>query len=217
MTIKYLLLYSKKNMIIPSMSLEEICREIKKDAPILFRKMGYVTHDLQKKLSKHEIKTGSVKFFDYLSKYRNNWIYRISIDSKKTHNSAMLVYHNGRGHAGIVATPELNIIYHTGHFFNRFNERCRLGLTSFNDIVKKYMDQTFIIQFQELEEIKPGIFTIFSIISSGAVLGVYNKNLGFVKANTFLTNEMLFQNQKDMKAELTKTLEKYKDSIYDLI
>jgi hypothetical protein len=59
-------------MIIPTMTLEEIRKEISKDFPILDRKVNYVVHDLLKKLSNYEKTKGYVQFFDYCSK----WIFR---------------------------------------------------------------------------------------------------------------------------------------------
>jgi len=50
-------------MLVPLMTIEEIRREINKDFPIVFRKMGYVAQKLKKKF---------VQFFDYYSKYKNN-------------------------------------------------------------------------------------------------------------------------------------------------
>ncbi len=199
-------------MVLPTMTLEEIRKEIDKEYPILNRKMNYVMVDLQKKLGKAVKKQDYTLFFDYVSKFKNNWIYKIYISRKKSNYVPMLLYHNGKGHAGIGVTFEKKIIYHTGHFFERYNERGKLGLNSLNDIIKAYMAENTFIQFQELEEIGPGIFTIFGNIPSGIVLGMFNKPLQLVKANTFLTNEMLTPNQQEQKEQLKASLEKYKNT-----
>lgn len=197
-------------MLIPTMTLEEIQREIEKDYPILMRKMVYVAHELQKKLSKEVKKQGYLEFFDYTSKYKNHWIYKIRIDKKSFNYGAMLLYHNGRGYAGIECTADINITYHTGHFFARYNERRKLGLATIREIICAFLTEVDVFKFQELEEIDEGIFKIFGMIPSGIVLGMFNKPLGLVKANTFIANDTLTPNQKELIEELKETLEKYK-------
>jgi hypothetical protein len=199
-------------MIIPGMSLEEIRREIEKDYPILLRKMGYVANELEKKFSKDERKQGHVHFFDYTSKYNNHWIYKVQVFKKFSRYGAMMLYHNGRGYAGIVSTPDLNITYHTGHFFERYNERRKLGLNTIREIVCAFIEEVDVFKFQEMEEIDEGIYKIFGTITSGIVLGMFNKPLGLVKANTFVANETLTLNQKELIEQLKQTLEKYKDT-----
>jgi hypothetical protein len=197
-------------MLVSTMTLEEIRREIEKDFPILRRKIGYVVHDLERELSKDIRKKGFVQFYDYLSKYKNQWIYRVEIIKKEPLVSCMLVYHNGRGHAAIEMTQDEEIIYFTGHFFERYNERCKLGLKSIYDIIRMYMNENNFCDFQELEEVAEGIVKIFCLIPSGIMLGMYNKPLSLIKANTFLTNDMLGKSQNEMKTLIINELEKYK-------
>lgn len=203
-------------MILPTMTLEEIRKEIEKDFPILYRKMNYVANDLKKKLSKDTKRKGFIEFFDYYSKYKNHWIYKIEITKTTFFNLAMLLYHDDKGFAGISVTHEMNIIYHTGHFFKRYNERRKLGLNSTTDIVKAFLTENTICQFNELEEIEPGIFKTFCIIPTGIMLGIFNRPIMLIKANTFLTNDMLFKNQIELKAQIKDELEKYKLTSHDL-
>jgi hypothetical protein len=203
-------------MIIPTMTLEEIRKEISKDFPILDRKVNYVVHDLLKKLSNYEKTKGYVQFFDYCSKYKNHWIYRLNVSKKDSGFDAMLLYHSGKGHAAISVTRQLSLIYHTGHFFERYNERCKLGLKTLNDIIRAYMNENDVYHFQEGEEITTDTVTMFCNIPSGIVLGTYNKKLDFVKANTFVPNGMLTRTQKELSDELKKALEKDKDTFGDL-
>jgi hypothetical protein len=199
-------------MIIPGMTLEEIRKEIEKDYPILLRKMGYVATELGKKLSKEEKRQGNIYFYDYVSKYNNNWIFRIKANKQGPVYNAIMLYHNGRGHVGISSTPEFYITYHTGHFFERYNERRKLGLKSIHEIVCAFLAEVDVFKFQEMDEIDEGIYKIFGMIPSGIVLGMFNKPLMLVKANTFVANETLTLNQKELMVELNESLEKYKDT-----
>ena len=194
------------------MTLEEIRREIEKDYPILLRKMGYVASDLGKKLSKEVKKQGNFYFYDYVSKYKNHWIYRIKANIKGPVYNAIMLYHNGKGHAGIIPSVDMDITYLTGHFFERYNERRKLGLKTLREIICAYISEVDTFKFQEMEEIDEGIFKIFGMIPSGIVLGMFNKPLMLVKANTFVANETLTMNQKELMEELKIKLEKYKDT-----
>lgn len=191
------------------MTLEEIRKEIEKDYPILFRKLTYMSDDLRKKLSKHQLKIGYEKFVEYRSKYKNQWITRLRVYKPYEDSACMLVYHNGKGHVGILVSEEKYLVYHTGHFFSRFNERNNLGLVSFHDIICRYLIESDTIDIKELEEVAPGIFTIFSVIPTGVVMGTIHKPLRLVKANTFISHEMLNHRQTEMKNLVKETLKKY--------
>jgi hypothetical protein len=203
-------------MIIPTMTLEEIRKELEKDYPIVLRKMYYIIQDLNKKQSKATLKQGYVHSFDYLSKYKNHWLCQVRSGKKKNNYRSMMLYHNGKGHAAISMTDEKHIIYHTGHFFERHNERLRLGLNNLNDIIRAYMVEDDIVRFQEMEEIEPGIWKVFGMIESGIILGMFNKPLDLLKINTFVANDMLTKNQKELTEELIESLEKYKHTSGDL-
>lgn len=189
-------------MLVPSMTLEEICKEIDKDYPILFRKTSYVMHKLERALSKSEKEKGFVHFYDYCSKYQNHWIYRVCITKKESLVSCLLLYHNGRGHIAIGATPDKNIFYYTGHFFERYNERCKLGLKSLDDIYHAYLNAIYRFHFQDIEEVAPGIFKTFCVIESGIILGMHNRRLKLFKANTFISNNMLRKDQLQLKIKV---------------
>lgn len=199
-------------MLIPTMTLEEVRKEIAKDFPILFRKANYVAVDLAKSLSKVEKIQGHTAFYEYTSKYKNKWIYRIHVTKKQNIISGMMLYHSGIGHVGIAVTQQ-GIVYHTGHFFQRYNERSNLHLHSLNDIIHSYMDHTTRFDFQMLDEIAPGIRKVFCRIESGVILGTLNSPLQLLKANTFLSREMLRGDQIELDKELMNDeLNKYADT-----
>jgi hypothetical protein len=168
-----------------------------------------------KKLSNYEKSKGYVKFFNYCSKFKNNWIYRVTIKNKESGYDAILLYHNGKGHAAVTVTRDLNLVYHTGHFFERYNERRKLGLNTITEIIHAYMNENDVYHWKDGDEITPGTVTMFCVIPSGIVLGTYNKKLDFVKANTFVPHNMLTGRQKELSEELSKALEKDKDTFGD--
>ena len=197
-------------MLVPAMTLEEIRKEIDKDYPILYRKLFYIMHDMERSLRNNIKKEGFVSFSEYYSKFKNHWIYRLYITKKISEFKAMLVYFNNKGLAALSVTDDQKIIFHTGHFFKRYNERLQLGLNTPNEIIRVYLNDNDPLHFEKLDEIAPGIFKIFCVIPSGIILGMYNKNLMLIKANTFIPNNMLSKTQNELKNHMNEVLEKYK-------
>jgi hypothetical protein len=65
-------------------------------------------------------------------------------------------------------------------------------------------------EYFSVEEILPGISSIFGTTKSGVVMGIINRNEGFLKFNTFLTYDMLSSNQIELKNRVRSEVEKYK-------
>ena len=199
-------------MIVPSMNLEEIKKEINKDFPILLRKVQYVEKALHKNLTKKQRTEGFTKFFDYISKYKNHWIYKIHYDKKEQYSTMMLLYHTGKAHAAILVASEFEMLYHTSHFFKRYNERRNLGLVMFKDIIHVYMQESDLYNMQRLTKKDEGVTTIFGSIPSGIILGTFNIALNLYKINTYLPNEILSPNQTERLTRLNESVGKYMDS-----
>jgi hypothetical protein len=189
-------------MIVPSMTLEEIRKEIDKEFPILYRKVGYVIHDLKKQLHKKQLDEGFTKCFDYTSKFKNQWIYRIHLHKKEVEKAAMVLFFDGKGICGIAIAADYSLIYHTGHFFRRYNERLNLNLVHTKDIMVAYMKENMVYAFKAYKQAAPGIYLVFGQVESGTVLGTLNEKLRIVKVNTFLPNDMLNNRQKDYAEKL---------------
>lgn len=186
------------------MTLEEIRKEINKDFPILHRKVSYVEHDLKKKLSKKQLDDGITRFYDYKSKFKNQWIYRIHLQKKEREATAMLHFFDGKGYCAISVTDDFFMIYHTGHFFKRYNERLKLNLVQPKDIITAFMNDNMVYEFSPYSEPLPGIFCVFGKVDSGTVLGTMNEKLSIVKVNTFLPNDILNDKQKDLVRQLSE-------------
>ena len=199
-------------MLVPRMTIKEIRNETVKDYPMVLRKMEYVAKDLLKNLDKKKLCEGYVHYFDYVSKLKNHWICKVEVNKKFYDRLAMLVYHNGFGHAGISVVDFSKIVYHTGHFFLRYNERRNLGLVNFNDIVRAFMKENCSYQFYNIDCIGDRIFTIFGQIESGVIAGTVDRNLFFAKMNTYLPEAILSPNQEKRLARLRDAMEKYKDN-----
>jgi hypothetical protein len=199
-------------MLVPRMTIKEIRKEMIKDYPMVLRKMEYVAYDLKKTLDKKTFREGHIHFFDYSSKLKNHWICRVGVDPQEFSRKAMMVYHNGIGHVGISVIDCSRIIYHTGHFFNRYSERRNLNIKDFNSIVRSFLDENCNYRFMNVDCIGDRVYTIFGEIDSGIIAGTIDCNQQFLKMNTFLPEAILSPNQEKRLAKVRETMHKYKDT-----
>ena len=197
-------------MFVPSMTIKELRAEINKDFPIVLRKTNYIARKLEK-LIKPNNKTNTTRFYTYQSKYKNQWIYRISIIGKEIYVGFITYYYGNRGLTAISVLPNDTLMYLTGHFFQRFNERLKLGLTLPEDIIREFMNQNTAFVSHKLEEVRPGVSKLFSVMPSGVMLGTHHKHLNYYRINTFITNAMLRGEQIARKQQLKDILDNYLD------
>ncbi len=191
-------------MIVPSMNFEEIRKELQKELPIMLRKAGYVADDLAKAL-KPKRDEQYVRYFDYLSKYKNKWIYRVLVTKKRNYFSVLLYDYDYKGLRGLTMMGESlddYIFMFTSHFFKRYNERRKLNLIKPNDILKAFMEDNLTFEVLPLEDIAPNMESIFCITNTGTILGTADTKLKLYRMNTFLTNDMLHKDQTKIAAQL---------------
>jgi len=196
-------------MLVPSMTLAEIKKEIEKDYPIVLSKSGYLLADLKRESIKKKTDT-IVRFYDYYSKFKNNWIIKVKTLKKGGHTGYIAYYYGDHGLVAAIYLADKNrIAYHTAHFFKRFNERLHLTLTTPNDIMRAYLDENESWMVQFLEYFGPGLRKMFITTHHGYALGTFDENQGFYKLNTFITRDMLRGSQIDMAKTLEDYLHKY--------
>ena len=128
-------------MLVPSMTLGEIRKEMKKDFPILQRKSLYMIKDLSDERKKSKDKSFS-GVYDYLSKYKNKWLYKIAFNAKVYHAAYLAYFYNDVGLVAIEPLPSANyLIFYTTHFFKRYNERLNLNIVKPYDILHHYVEK----------------------------------------------------------------------------
>jgi hypothetical protein len=178
-------------MLVPAMNIEEIRKELNKDFPVLNRKMVYVAHKLLKTIKPARDKI-ITRVSDYFSGNKNKWLYRLSISQKKQECFLLIYYYNAKG---ISAFSKINntdyLLHFTSHFFDRYNERCHLGLKDKIEIMKVYLSENGIYTFHERQQIANGIFKIYSLTQKGIILGTLDKNLKVYHFNTFIPLNLL--------------------------
>jgi len=196
-------------MLVPSMTLEEIKKEIAKDFPIVFRKSEYLAQDLKRSL-KHTHFEKEVRFYDYLSKYKNNWIIRIEEQKKGSMVTFITWYYNEAGLTAIIPVENNDYLsFFTAGFFKSFNERMQLNLTLPNDIIRAYADENLINGDVKLGYCAKGIYKFYCSTPHGYVLGTCNEYEKFYKLHAFMTHEMLKGREGELEKVMNEEVERF--------
>lgn len=203
-------------MIVPSMDLSEIRKEIDKDFEIVVRKSTYVMQDLIKANAPLRGKR-IIKVYDYLSKHKNNWMFKLDVDKKGCLHNYLVWFYNDRGLCAVEAFPNNDyMLYFTTHYFKRYNERLNLQLIEPKQLQQTFMNNHSVYKFQNLEEVSPGVWKIFAVTKNGVALGTLIKKLKYIKMNTFITHAMLKGDQLEMETKKKAELDKYLAHIHKL-
>jgi len=186
-------------MIVEAMTMEEIRNELKKDFPIVFRKANYVSI-AERKTLKLDRGTECHGFYEYYSKYKNHWIYRIVYTKKETFFSFLNYNNDSRGLNAIVTTGDMDdtLFFLNGHFFKRYNERRKLGLTTTFDILSAFLEETTAFDPVVVSDLGNNLNEVFCTGKSGVLLGVENTVTNTIRINTFISNDMLKTNQQEL-------------------
>lgn len=209
-------------MIVPTMTLDEIAKEIINDTYNLNE--YYVNFGQKTILKMKKIKLGYFnKWVEWESPRKNKWYFKMLI-KRRTHSNYELDFHshsfvyahtkhrliiiNNASMKGVVNDTLLyskdSCMIRTKHFFERYNERfLNNSDMGFIDIVKTYF-----------ENIKPMLVTNFDngetqnvqiATEDGVELGYVFKDYSL--CNTFVSKEMLFKNQIEAWEDAKQGLE----------
>jgi hypothetical protein len=202
-------------MIVPSMSNDEIVKEILTDIAVVRRKLEYTAKDVRKQLLKTK-KYPFIKCYDYISPTKNNWIYLLEFKSKSDIYMSFINYHyTSIGlRAGLVTSFDLkswdeDFIFFTGHFFSRFVERENKVFVNPIDKIKLFFTLNADIMFAvKEEELEGGGREVIGTGNIGVVLGIKSSK-GIFICNTYLSNEMLRKDQTLITSQLKEELDHY--------
>jgi hypothetical protein len=196
-----------KAMLVPSMTIDEIRKEIARDLPILKSKVDHLEHKLRRATRPHG-NDKVVRFYDYVSKYKNNWIFRIVVMRRQMEATLLVYYYTNIGLVGIItAVNDDFLVYHTSHFFKRYNERLGLSLKTPNEIMKAFINECYEFAANRMKKLSPGIYHVFCASNTGYCLGVENEDKHFIIMNTFISQQMLKGNQLPLAERLNKEME----------
>ncbi|MEW6469092.1 MAG: hypothetical protein AB1458_09220 [Bacteroidota bacterium] len=199
-------------MLLPSMSITAVRRELIRDLPGLERRSKTLIRRMEGAVPAAVALQSLVLFYDQVSGSRNNWICRVYMGPRSSSATFMTCYYSRRGLGAVTLSKENKLLYFTEHLLQRYNERRNLGLIRPDEVIRAFMNDNYSFHFERLEDIYPGVSKIFCRTESGVLLGTAHEKLDLLKMNTFLTTAMLKGNQVEMEAQLSEALEKYKNS-----
>lgn len=188
-------------MIVPSMNLEEIFKEVMDDH-ISILKLFTVKLQIQAAVMKRTHNYRWVETLRIKSKRNNEW--RVAINFRPGVQE-VAIYVKAYDKSGLVAYS-VNVlgdqipllVKYTGHFLKRYNERMNLGLTKPEEVLKHFFkNNTNIIPSCSEEEMTDGGRLSFFSFPSGIGLGRFYPEQLTVHIRTFIAGQTLSKNQRD--------------------
>lgn len=205
-------------MIVPSMTLQEIHKEIYEDIQNLKSILELFRIDFKKSVLKC-IHFPLTKSYDYKTREKKN-LFIIDFtankrsDWKKPILSIIGIYSRREGKYAVVPTLEKNLItIHPPHFFKRYRERLVKDESISNEgIIRQYFQNDWGFMAAAINEDYESIFKCFesneknekisfvAVNSHGFCFGEKHGNINIIK--TIIAESMLFENQKSIFNEL---------------
>ncbi|WP_298939158.1 hypothetical protein [uncultured Dysgonomonas sp.] len=199
-------------MIVPSMSVQEIHKEVFEDIKNLETKLDECRNDFKKTVLKssrypltksYDCKTREKRnlfIVDFTAMKRSDW--------KKPILSIYGIYSRPEGKYAVVPTVEMNIIsIHPPHFFKRYRERIVKDASISNeDIIRQYFKKDWgfmgVVVNEEFESVyhcfesnqENDKISFVAATSQGYCFGEKQGNINIIK--TIISEDMLFENQK---------------------
>jgi len=193
------------------MTYQEIRKELIIDFPIAFKKSDYVIEEVEKKMRKFKLKT-HLHVYDYLSRNKNKWIIKVDVREKDVVRFFMTYFYTTENKIAAVGVIDgKQLLYFTSHFFKRYNERLKLNLVVPEDIIRHYVKNSSAgLTVDYLGVVKENIVKVFISVKQGIILGNLHYDIQFCKMNTFITHEMLKEDQIERKNQMEEFLNKYR-------
>jgi hypothetical protein len=205
-------------MIVPSMNSQELCSEIMNDYRIVERKAYYLALSLRRSALKSKSKHVR-QVFEYKSKHWNNWILVIDCFVKGYESFNTVYYLDEHGLNGIcVSSDGISLTHYTPHFLKRYNERFVKEMNmSKLELLKQFVINNPLGSIGEVADSESNQYGIFGRFQEGIGLGLRevfgDQGQEILHFKTFITNQMIFDGQRDG----FDALGEYYDEIFDEI
>lgn len=199
-------------MIVPSMTPEELVKEIMKDYEIVQRKAIYLTDSQRRNAIKSKGKHVR-RIFDYKSTNNNTWFIIVDYYKKEPTFVVVVYYLDKHGINGIMVNSDHTSLAHfTPHFLQRYNERFIKDVNfSKVNLLKRFISENRLGCFTEATGNK--IFTRFKEgIGLGFKIDAHQFTLFSFK--TFISNQMIHEGQHTEFIESGRIIEEYWNDMY---
>ena len=195
-------------MIVSSMNICELVKEILLDASSVDRKANYLSDGLRRTAVKSKNKS-FYQIFEYKSKRQNNWLIVINYFNGLPTFHTIVYYLNEQGINAISIGDNEKLYRYSPHFLIRYNERfLKQENISKLDILKRFIT----VNKAGITEINDNNDYIFCRFTEGIALGVieiidYQKRIYHFR--TFISNQMVYDDQQNSVELASKYYEQY--------
>jgi hypothetical protein len=205
-------------MIVPSMTVQEIHKEVFEDIMNLRSKLDVFRKDFKKTVLKGS-RYPLTKSYDYTTREKKNlFIVTFTAINRSDWKNPILsiygIYSRPEGKYAVVPTVDINIIsIHPPHFFKRYHERIvKDDSISNEDTIRQYFRNDWGFMATVVNEDFESVYHCFendnkndkvsfvAAISQGYCFGEKQGNVNIIK--TIISEDMLFENQKFIFNEL---------------
>lgn len=200
-------------MIVPSMSKEEVIKEMLSDFDIVRRKSEYKIKEVQRELIKSK-KYPFARAYNYVTPMtKNNWIFWLEFKSKSDiFQTFVCCYYTSVGLMAALVNNDMEITFYTGHFFSRFAEREGLEIINPIDKIKKYFLLNPVMSSDVRAQLDGGAREVLGKVNTGVVLGIRNKK-DIMVCNTYLSHDMLGRGQEIIANSLKAEIDNYEKMV----
>jgi hypothetical protein len=186
-------------MIVPSMTSEELYREIISDDESVKKKAYYLALGMRREVVKSRTKH-ICRAFDYKTRKYNKWIIVIDYHQKEPAFYSAVHFLDQHGFNAVRVNADLESLTHfTPHFLERYNERfLKHEELSKIDLLKRFIAENPFDAISYFPQ-DPSKNPIFCRFKEGIGLGdeeiLSEKGLQILHFRTYITNEMIHEGQ----------------------
>jgi hypothetical protein len=196
-------------MILENMTIPEIRNQIEKDQAFLIVTINNRVNYLNRKKSAQKIKRIRDHQFHTSPTTQNRWFIGFEL-TKKHSNVTIGTIYQGTNEFKLCVLPSGNglISIYRGHFFYRYAQRTGVNYKNIEELIAKFFKSN-MIHSRNIEE-----KTCTYIFPEGFALGRNDEENWVDYIDTFLTEEMLFENQITVYKDDIEGLRRYAESKY---
>lgn len=188
------------------MNITELTREVRRDYEKIkdscFDRLAR-EYDRERKKLKIDKSRVYTKEYSIKTAAKNNWLLFLrKKPSEKKYRGlesgticAVVYYRNALGLRVFNAANKKCMIVYNGHFFHRYNERLKLGLTDSLEVVKHYFKHNAEVSYT-LTDQEGGDFVI-GFCPDGFELGEFQHDASWLVMKTFVSNDMMRPDQDE--------------------
>lgn len=198
-------------MIVPTMSPEEIRKQIEKDAASVQCRALWFSQLKEMEMRRRRIKKQTVKT-KYKSGQHNEWNIVARMTPEETIHLLYTEAEDPRGKVAyqIAEIPELNelvLLKYNTHFFTRYREREALSLVHPSDIMHRFFKKNYDCKAGVTDMNREDSVIVNYIFQEGIGFGVLDTNLGITTMKTYLPHRMLNNKQKNTSKQISESYE----------